>query len=45
MFYDRNDNGLYFKTDILANVALARNVNYDCKIQLTEAFLTIVKDL
>ncbi len=33
MFYDRNDNGLYLKTDILANVALGRNVNYDCNIQ------------
>ncbi len=33
IIYDRNDNGLYYKTTIVANLALARSVNYDCKVR------------
>ncbi len=33
VIYDCNDNGQYFKTMIPANLALARNVNYDRKLQ------------
>jgi hypothetical protein len=32
VIYDRNDNGLYYKTTIIANLALARSVNYDLKV-------------
>ena len=39
IIYNRNDNGLYYKTmivanltTIVANLALARNINYDCKV-------------
>ncbi len=39
VIYDCNDNGLYYKTSIIANLtmiianlALARSVNYDCKV-------------
>jgi hypothetical protein len=32
IIYDCNDNGLYYKTMIVANLALARSVNYDCKV-------------
>ncbi len=32
VIYNHNDNGLYCKTVILANLALARSVNYDCKV-------------
>ncbi len=33
VIYDHNDNGLYHKTTIVANLALARNINYDCKVR------------
>jgi len=29
VIYDRNDSGLYYKTMIVTNLALARSVNYD----------------
>ncbi len=32
VIYDHNDNGLYYKTMIIANLALARSVNYDGKV-------------
>jgi hypothetical protein len=32
VIYDRNDNDLYNKTTIKANLALARSVNYDRKV-------------
>jgi hypothetical protein len=32
--YDRNDGGQYYKTMILANLALAGSVNYDRKLRL-----------
>ncbi len=39
LIYDHNDNGLYYittivanLTTIVANLALARSVNYDCKV-------------
>jgi hypothetical protein len=39
IIYDRNDNGLYYKTTIVANFALGRSVNYDsqvhCKLKHT----------
>jgi hypothetical protein len=47
VIYDRNDNGLYYKTTIIANLALARSVNYDHKGTLQfAAYLTtfIVQD-
>ncbi len=31
IIYDRNVNGLYYKTTIVANLALARRVNFDRK--------------
>ncbi len=31
VIYIYNDNGLYYKSTIIANLALARRVNYDCK--------------
>jgi hypothetical protein len=34
VIYDHNDNGLYYKTTILANLALAKSVNYDHKVTL-----------
>jgi hypothetical protein len=30
--YDHDDSSLYYKTKILANLALARSVNYDHKV-------------
>ncbi len=40
VIYDCNDNGLYSKnmiianlTMIVANLALARSINYDCKVR------------
>ncbi len=39
VIYDCNDNGLYYKTMIIANLALARSVSYDhklcCKLKRT----------
>jgi hypothetical protein len=32
VIYDRNDNSLYYKTMIVANLALARSVHYDLKV-------------
>ncbi len=39
-FYDHSDNGLYYITTIMANLtmivaylALARSINYDCKVR------------
>ena len=32
VIYDGKDNDLYYKTMIIANLALARSVNYDCKV-------------
>jgi hypothetical protein len=32
IIYDRNDSGLYYKTLIVTNLALAMSVNYVCKI-------------
>jgi hypothetical protein len=31
IIYDHNDSFKYYKTMILADLALARSVNYDCK--------------
>ncbi len=43
IIYDRNDNGLYYKTTIVANLALARSINYDHKGTLKfAAYLMIV---
>jgi hypothetical protein len=33
IIYDCNDSALYYETMILANLALARSVNYDCKVR------------
>jgi hypothetical protein len=33
VIYNRNDNGLYYKTMIVANLALARSVNYNHKVR------------
>jgi hypothetical protein len=33
VIYDRNANGLYYKSTIIANLALARCVNYDHKVR------------
>jgi hypothetical protein len=33
IIYNRNDNDLYYKTMIVANLSLARSVNYDCKVR------------
>ncbi len=33
VIYDYNANGLYYKTTILTNFALATNVNYDRKVR------------
>jgi len=30
--YNYNDSRLYYKTTILANLALSRSVNYDCNV-------------
>jgi hypothetical protein len=39
VIYDHNDSGQYYKTMILANLALARSVNFDrevcCKLKRT----------
>jgi hypothetical protein len=32
VIYNRNDNDLYYKTTIIANLALARSVNYYRKV-------------
>ncbi len=32
VIYDRNDNSLYYKTMIVANLALARSIHYDLKV-------------
>ncbi len=32
VIYDCNDSGQYYKTMILANFALARSINYNCKV-------------
>ncbi len=32
VIYNRNDSGQYYKTMILANLALARSINYDHKV-------------
>jgi len=32
VIYDRDGNGLHYKTMILANLGLDRSKNYDCKI-------------
>jgi hypothetical protein len=43
VIYDRNANGLYYKTMIVANLALARSINYNRKGTLQfAAYLTIV---
>ncbi len=34
VIYYHNGNGLYYKTATLANLALAKSVNYDCKVPL-----------
>ncbi len=43
VIYDHDDNGLYYKTGIIANLALARSLNYDrkvhCKLKLTITIL------
>jgi hypothetical protein len=31
--YNSNDNGLYYKTMIVANLVLARSINYNCKVR------------
>ncbi len=50
IIYDRNDNGLYYITFILANLttiignlALAMSVNYDCKVccKLKRTFMIV----
>jgi hypothetical protein len=43
VIYDHNDTGRYYKTMILANLALAMSINYDRKtfiVQATEVVLT-----
>ena len=43
VIYDRNDNGLYYKTMIIANLAFASSINYDCTGMLQfAAYLMIV---
>ncbi len=32
VIYDCNDTGMYYKTIILASLALVRSINYDCKV-------------
>ncbi len=53
VIYDRNDNGLYYKTTIvanlttiIANLALARSVNYDHKLRckLKHTFMIVNYD-
>ncbi len=34
VIYDRNGNGLYYKTMSIRNLALVRSVNYDRKVTL-----------
>jgi hypothetical protein len=43
VIYNRNDNGLYYKTTIVANLALARSVNYNCKVRckLKRTFMVV----
>ncbi len=47
VIYDRNDNGLYYKTTIVANLALARSVNYDRKVccKLKRTFTIVNYDI
>jgi hypothetical protein len=33
VIYDRNDSGQYYKTMILANLVLARSINYNRKLR------------
>ncbi len=33
IIYDHNDNGLYYKTTIVANLTLARSINYNHKVR------------
>jgi hypothetical protein len=48
VIYNRNDNGLFYKTTILANLALARSVNYDrkvcCKLKHTFMIVNVNND-
>jgi hypothetical protein len=37
---DRNDCGQYYKTTILTNLALARSINYNCKLRLYNFYST-----
>jgi hypothetical protein len=43
IIYDRNDNGQHYKTMIVANLALARSVNYDHKVccKLKHTFMIV----
>ena len=50
VIYDRNDSGLYYKTTILAYLALARSVIYDFKVRYKlkstlQSQITIVKHI
>ncbi len=53
VIYNRNDNGLYYKTTIVANLttivanlALARRINYECKVRckLKRTFMIVDYD-
>ncbi len=46
IIYNRNDNGRYYKTTILANLALAESVNYGCKVRrkLKRTFMIVNYD-
>ncbi len=46
LIYDQNDSGQYFKTMALADLGLARNANYDCKVccKLKRTFTIIIYD-
>ncbi len=46
VIYYHNDNGLYYKTTIVANLALARSVNYNRKVscKLKRTFTIVIYD-
>jgi hypothetical protein len=46
LIYNRNDNGLYYKTVIVANLAFARSINYDPKLccKLKHTFMIVNYD-
>jgi len=38
VIYDRNESGQYYKAMIVANLPVARSVNYDNKLQQMDSF-------